>query len=891
MPLNFSLCFSKINIILIFLIGFTSQLISSDLTAVVPITNQIIQLHFDDGYVEYHKGEDGSADRLFNNPLDTAAAEKIDAYTILSDDDAAYQNGAKPTKLGRKSKGADFTFNWPTYEYSQDHWIYLVLPTAMQSGQTYTIQVGTLAENVDEITLVFDKFNTRSETIHVNQIGFVPTARLKFAYLSHWMGSLGPLNLDAFAEKAFHLVYHSSNEIVFSGKINLRKDLETGKPDNFNSSIERNNYTQADVWECDFSVFSTPGEYRIVVEDIGCSHPFKIDENIYAHLFYLTARGLYHQRSGPARGEPYSQWPKPVDHTPGVNGHQTVYSQWRYMDGSDSDGMQNLPKMATEWSMPNNPAPWMGPDWGWGGYFDAGDWDRRTEHFRISQELLLVFELAPDKFYDGQLGIPESGNGIPDIIDEARWNIDFFRKMTGPSGGVCGGIEFKTPVYGTGSWSDQYKTWYAYAEEPRATFLTAAACAQLAYCLEIAGNTVEKDTLLQQAKAYYAWATNPVNLKSGDAGAVRDDRILAAAWLFKVTGDSSFQQQYEKDNRVTRNDSRLEDWDQNGYHQHYAVWTYVTTEQPNINQKLKETQTKAVINWAKTMGTEPAENRTCRMAWDMWAPTIVGTIVTTPIVMPLIVAHALTDDPQYADYIFTSCDYVLGGNALNMTWITGAAAYGAECCPSQIMCHDTWADGIEPLIPGIVPYGPIAPGFVTWGGEGPWGMLFNYQTLDPPDFWNWPTHELYFSDRYFPMQAEYTVQQTIGPSAAAYAYLFALSGQGRPTSVNSEKKTSKVTRGAAFKLFQNQPNPFNSFTRICFHLPQPHSTSEVSLKIFNLNGQFVREFLMPCHHDQEHYEIVWNGTDNNGFPVPSGLYFYQLKSKAQVATRSMILLK
>jgi endoglucanase len=417
-------------------------------------------------------------------------------------------------------------------------------------------------------------------------------------------------------------------------------------------------------------------------------------------------------------------------------------------------------------------------NWGWGGWFDAGDWDRNSNHIFGSQQLLLVYELSPNKFYDGQLNIPQSGNHIPDIIDEARWTIDFFRRLTGPTGGVSGGIECTTPTAPDGSWRDRNKTWYAYKEEPKCTILTAAACAQLAYCLELAGDTNEKTALISQAQSFYNWATNPANLQPGDAAAIRDHRMLAAAWLYKVTGDVNYQNQYKTDNLVTTSTSALAS--SGSYDQQMAVWTYITTNQPTIDTTLKNKQIQATYNWAGTVGTTPAAGRSCRMGGNYWQPTTVGAIVTTPQVLPLIVAYHLSGNLNYLDYVYTSCDYTLGGNALNMTWITGAGLYGAEKAPLHSLNHDAYTDGVVPIIPGIVNYGPMNLGFSkSWSPSGPWSTSFVYQSFWPTaDPWTtpyiFPTHELYTDNPYTIMNNEYTVWQNIAPAAAAYGYLWAI---------------------------------------------------------------------------------------------------------------------
>jgi len=93
---------------------------------------------------------------------------------------------------------------------------------------------------------------------------------------------------------------------------------------------------------------------------------------------------------------------------------------------------------------------------------------------------------------------------------------------------------------------------------------------------------------------------------------------------------------------------------------------------------------------------------------------------------------------------------------------------------------------------------------------------------------------------------------------------------------------------AAFSLEQNFPNPFNPSTTIRYGLPEG---STVSLKIYDVMGREVRT-LLSGYQEAASYSLVWNGTDNAGGPVSSGVYIYRLTSdRGFSAARSMVLLK
>ena len=89
------------------------------------------------------------------------------------------------------------------------------------------------------------------------------------------------------------------------------------------------------------------------------------------------------------------------------------------------------------------------------------------------------------------------------------------------------------------------------------------------------------------------------------------------------------------------------------------------------------------------------------------------------------------------------------------------------------------------------------------------------------------------------------------------------------------------------KLHQNYPNPFNPSTRIEFYLP--HS-QYARLSVYNIRGQKVVT-LIEDFIDQGYTYILWDGKDQNGRPVASGIYLYRLESDRLTITKSMILLK
>jgi hypothetical protein len=85
----------------------------------------------------------------------------------------------------------------------------------------------------------------------------------------------------------------------------------------------------------------------------------------------------------------------------------------------------------------------------------------------------------------------------------------------------------------------------------------------------------------------------------------------------------------------------------------------------------------------------------------------------------------------------------------------------------------------------------------------------------------------------------------------------------------------------------NYPNPFNPETIISYTLP---NDGNVKIEIFNIKGQKVKGLLNE-YTTKGHNNIVWNGQDDNGRNVGSGLYFYRIETEEHTATKKMVLLK
>ena len=121
-------------------------------------------------------------------------------------------------------------------------------------------------------------------------------------------------------------------------------------------------------------------------------------------------------------------------------------------------------------------------------------------------------------------------------------------------------------------------------------------------------------------------------------------------------------------------------------------------------------------------------------------------------------------------------------------------------------------------------------------------------------------------------------------SSVAHFSTLAVKGKSGVTVGTDKKETVTPTD---YTLYQNYPNPFNPTTNISYYLPQQ---GKVRLTVYNILGKEVKRLVNQIKSSGRH-TVAWDGTNNNGEKVSSGLYLYQLSSENFVRTKKMLLLK
>jgi endoglucanase len=874
---KFNIGTMKLGYTLVWLLFSGSLLHATQIVSVRAIHQQLLVVHFDDGYVIHHQvGQPRSMETAVVTPLDITAATLTSQFTISSGDDPNYPMGVQPLQLARKSKGTEFTWlceGWDgncvntSPDHSKEHWVYLTLPTALQSGKTYTLNTGNLATNGGNWTFTFTEFNLRSDAIHVNQLGYHPDASSKYGYLYHWAGDAGGVDFGAWNGQPFHLYNVNSGQIAFSSVLEFRKSANNQETFQYNNT-PNDNFIGADVYECDFSDYTVSGEYRLVIPGVGCSFDFSISGNAYGDAYYHAVRSLYHNRSGIALETPYTNFTRPAPHkvgtTPGFAG-RLKYSAFRAFDQQVFDGSPN-DKAAIEAQYKGE----LTESWGW--YQDAGDWDAYFSHTHIPATLLTLLEMQPSKFTDNSLNIPESGNGLPDLLDEALWLPHCLHRLRKEvtdknygTGGVPGsrifgdlwGTDNGPQDVGQGSWSDNQRDWYVLGEDPWMTFKYAGLAAHIAYLTEQnAWNLNDNIDWEQEAISAWTWAVN--NTLSGDE-AERDgiklayQRMYAAVMLYRLTDDAQYH------NRFIQDASDI--WSNNELPQQedaeLAAFYYAILPAGQSNAVTQQQSIGLIANAGNLELIDPVNNRACRWGGNPYFPMLVGQ-GTTPLIYNGILHYFLQQhNNEFAsatdllNRIRTTADYFLGNNPLNICWVSGVGEQNF----TGLFHLDWWYGGQTDIIPGYTPYGPWVSG--NYGPLGPWNHMWATQFVHPA-IDSWPGHERWFSQRTSPLNNEFTVWQTSRMTTLVYG-LLSEGTKSTPTSQQGYSNQSELQVTAYYDVVQG-----------VLMLNNPAAIWVEQAFLYDVSGKLVQSFDLESAATQQRISLS----------KPSmGTYFLQVNGK------------
>ena len=692
-------------------------------------------------------------DRLDGQRLNTDWADRSESYLIRSPEDNDFLDGISPTAVYRKSKPMAMAQTGPwNFDWDMVHTIFLELPSALTEGQTYTID---FQGQLIDIEIPYKPEEIRSEAIHVSHLGFDPDDSGKVAFLSTWMGNGGALDYDEGLN--FWLIDEATGEKVYSGTTSLSQPKEEEE------DFRKRNYNSTDVYLMDFSDFQTPGEYRVYVDGIGTSFPFLINEKTWEDAFYVSARGMYHQRSGIALEQPYTNWERPRDFHPddGVKIYEITVS---LMEGTEGLGLAGIGPRQLEQNLAlDGSGELIEVKNAWGGWHDAGDSDRRIQHLEVSRSFLEMVEMFPDYFQTVNLNIPESGNDLADIMDEALWGVDFFMRLQTPEGGIRGGIENPHNNW-WGSW--QWDVAWAYEPDMWSSFIYAGVAARAAYLL---ADYDSERAATYQASAIKAmeWAELEYANYDGSLGnlphVINDERNLAAAELYRLTGDEQWHNLFLETTAFT--DPNTSAFVNNSHNQEEAAFVYARTQPDDIREDIRTNAINALVKDANWHTDIVNNNYGFKFNKHPWAPVGWGSTIGAPNTSVMLRAHALTGNDAYLEASVLATQFMAGANPDNMVYTTGLGYRS----PQDPLLVDRRALGTQDIPPGITIYGPIDMQAYGWH----WSNNLFQDVLFPNAF-QWPTTGEIVDVFFHIPVSEFTVMQSIAPTAYTWGYLAAI---------------------------------------------------------------------------------------------------------------------
>jgi hypothetical protein len=409
-----------------------------------------------------------------------------------------------------------------------------------------------------------------SPVIHVNQTGYMAKFPKK-AMVGYYLGSLVELSLPqagnsspgtiaagklqaqgapgAPTDASFELLEAKTGKEVFHGRLLPRRDKGFPFP-----------CYQA-VLEADFSSFETTGEYRLFVAGLGTSFPFFIGDEVAGAFARTYALGVYHQRCGTDNVLPYTRFVHGLCHT--------APAEVPDMSARYESANQSLAKESANFKdNPRHTAPQLknvaadlypfinqGPVDVRGGHHDAGDYSKYTiNSAAFIHHLMFAADVFPGVTQLDNLGLPESGDGVGDILQEIKYEADFLAKMQDADGGFYFLVYPRQREYESDVTPDEGDPQVVF---PKNTAVTAAATAALAQCASSPGFKTQFPAAASNylAKAKQGWDfLQRAIARHGKDGAyqkithygdefMHDDELAwAACELYLATGEPVYQQ-------------------------------------------------------------------------------------------------------------------------------------------------------------------------------------------------------------------------------------------------------------------------------------------------------------------------------------------------------------
>jgi endoglucanase len=664
-----------------------------------------------------------------------------------------------------------------------------------------------------------------SADIRVNQIGYYPNAPKVAAVIGASTGNFAVLN-------------PATGDTVYRGNLSIEKKWP---------------HSDELVKLADFSAFTGEGTFILSVPGLGDSHPFDIRPFVHQAVAAASLKAYYFARASMELTEPYAgPWKRKMGHP---------------------DTKVRVHASAATTSRPVNTL--IASPWGW---YDAGDYNKYIVNSGITMHtLLLLYEQFPEYCNEVKVRIPAEGYGLPDILNEALWNLRWMLTMQDPEdGGVyhkCSNENFDGFVMPAQATSPRYVVHKSTA----ATLDFAAVMAQAARVIgPLMGDRVAPtiaDSCIDAAVRAWNWGRrNPgvlydqdemnqtfspkINTGEYGDGNVSDEWDWAAMELFVTTGQDSF---LNAGSPFTASSTSIPGWPSVRTLGYYSVFQ----NRKDIPAGAVDTlalrnrligladRLKAVMDtsaYGIVMGGQSKD-----FGWGCNSQAANQGIA-------LIQAFRATGDSTYLWAALSNLDYLLGRNATGFSFVTG---YGDKT-PMHPHHRPSEADGVKDPVPGFLVGGPN-PGQQDGCGGYPSKLpaksyldaVCSYASNEVCINWNAPMVYL-----------TWAVEAILSPN-------------GRPDL--SGVREIRINMPDRIALAQNYPNPFNASTTIRFIMNQP---STVTLSIYDMEGRRVSALLDGKKVGAGSHEVRFDASS-----LASGIYLYRLEAREERMTGRMVLVK
>ncbi|MCC4606230.1 glycoside hydrolase family 9 protein [Xanthomonas campestris pv. parthenii] len=432
----------------------------------------------------------------------------------------------------------------------------------------------------------------------------------------------------------------------------------------------------------DFSSVRAPGTYRLKIDGMPASDTFAIDAGAYQPVVDASLKAFYFNRASTALPAQFAgRYARAAGHPDtDVRIHPTAASATR-----PADSVISAPK----------------------GWYDAGDYNKYIVNSGISTyTLLAAYEHYPALFKAQALTIPNDAPGVPGILQETWWNLEWMLAMQDPSdGGVYHKLtdkQFDGLVMPEQARQQRYVVMKATAAT--LDFAAAMAAASRVYAPFDKQYPGMSARMLKASRAAWAWAQQhpdviyrqPDDVRTGgyDDAQVADEFAWAAAELYVTTGEDGFY-----DAMLARNvPASVPGWSSVGG----LAWMSLAAHRDTLTPHADRARiTQEVIGLAQRLADQ-WQASPWRLAMTEADFVWGSNAVVLNQAMMLLQGYRVTQQRRYLDAAQSQLDYILGRNPLGLSFVTGVG----QRTPMHIHHRPSEADGIDAPVPGWLAGGP-----------------------------------------------------------------------------------------------------------------------------------------------------------------------------------------